>query len=914
MSETTATSTLEQRRPDDAEGAAALALSPGTRIGRYVVLDHLGAGGMGTVHSAWDQELQRKIAIKLVRPERRVGEGAEQARARFLREAQALAQVSHANVVAVFDSGLFGDEVFLAMELVEGRDLRQYLAELPPVGDARRWPRVLEIFREIARGLAAVHRAGLVHRDLKPANVMVDRDGRARVMDFGLARRIAEPAEEAAEPSPEQPAASPLDARLTHTGLRIGTPSYMSPEQFLGRPCDARSDVFALAVALYEALYGQRPFGESGENLLEGEAPAPPRGTPVPEALRRVVLRGLARDPEQRWPTPEALMAAADRVAEDRRRRFAVAAATALAMILGGLFFGLRRYQDQRCGGAEEELAAHFGPVQETRIEAAFAATGRPFAAGAAQALLARLADWGRSWTAQRRDACEATYRRGIQSEELLDRRVSCLDDRLAELDAAVSLLEKADLALAADPAPALGLLGELEACADLVQLSSGGQPPAPERRDALRQVKRQILGGLTSSTANRRDEGLAQVTAAASAAEQLGAPELVAESRLVLAFLGAQAGRSEEAEADWMAALAAAVEAGDDDVLARTGLQLARHYAEDLGQPRVGAAWMAVADAAASRLGHRPRLSANLALARATIATRGGDNPRALEELERALALVKDLPSSEELQAGIENDRGIVLSNLGRYPEASAASERAIALDRQVYGAGHPQVAISLNNLGSLYWSQGEAEKALALHLEAAELTRRSYGEESRIYALSINNAATALQSLGRLAEADGYQLRGIAIQEKILGPDHIELAGSLSNLAFNLRERGELEKALALYRRALPIFEKNLGAEHAYSAGTAFGTGVTLSRMGRPAEALPFLQRAYDFFHSHPSEARFRGGSAFQLAKTRWETGTDRAAARGAARQALADYREDVARFAKEIAAVEAWLAEHS
>jgi tetratricopeptide (TPR) repeat protein len=856
-----------------------------------------------------DRELQRKIALKLVRPERKEGEGASQARARFLREAQALAQISHPNVVAVFDLGPWGDEVYLAMEFVEGRELAAFLDELPPATDKRRWPRVLEIFRQIGRGLEAVHAAGLVHRDVKPSNLMIGSDGRARVMDFGLARRVGERGEEAVEQRQ-----SPLDARLTHTGLRLGTPSYMAPEQYLGLPCDTRCDIFSFCVAFYEALFGRRPFGEGPElagRVIAGELEPRPAGSPVPEELHQVLARGLARDPADRWSSVGELMAACEAIPQRRRRRRLAAAAIAAAALFGLALFAARSYQENLCGDAEERLEAVFGAPQKKRIAAAFAAGGKDFEKQAGAGLLARLEAWGKSWAAQRREACEATHRTGVQSGDLLDRRMICLDRRLAELAATVRLVaDPPDRTRS--PSEALKLLGDLDACSDLVQLTETGPPPPAEQREKLREIQLLLVEASAASLRQGFAEGEALARRAVAAADQLGYPSLVADARLGLGELLVQTGRFEEGKELQLAAVAAATAGRDNEALARAAEFLARLHSEVLGKPKEAEPWARIAEAAAGQLGHRPLLASSQAHMRAMIATKSGDNEKALFEMRRALAAAEAADGSEDKQSSLQNDLGIVLGNLGRYDQAETALRKSLEIERKLYGEGHPATARALDALGGLYFSQERHEEALEHQQAALDLLIEAYGEEHRVVALSMNNVATGLRAVGRLDEADRLQLRAVEILEKVLGPDHIELAIGLANLAFNYRERGELGKALELYRRALPIYDKQLAPPNFYLAGAHHGTGVTLHRLRRYAEALPHLQHSFDAFHQTEVDPRFRGGASFQLAQTLWEEGGDRPRARRMAAKAIEDYRAEAGRFAQEIARVEAWLAE--
>ncbi len=266
------------------------------KIGRYRVLERRGEGAMGVVYAAIDERLGRKLAIKLLHPH---FAGDPTGRARLLREAQAMARLRHENVVLIYDVGTHGadeEQVFIAMELVEGCNLDDWLKQAPRSLGER-----LAVFVQAGRALAAAHRAGVLHRDFKPENVLVDAAARARVLDFGLARALASPAPGDPEDSLSEP--------LTRTGSILGTPAYMAPEQLRGDAVDARADQFSFCVALYEALYGERPFAAVARFEPLRISPVP-RDSRVPAAVRRALLRGLAEDPAARFPDMDALLAA----------------------------------------------------------------------------------------------------------------------------------------------------------------------------------------------------------------------------------------------------------------------------------------------------------------------------------------------------------------------------------------------------------------------------------------------------------------------------------------------------------------------------------------------------------------------------------------------------------------------------
>ena len=290
------------------------------RIGRYVVEAPLGAGGSGVVVSAFDPELERKVAIKLLRGDRGHGPQASAARARLTREARAMARVTHPNVVAVHDVGEADGQLFVAMELVCGQTLRSWLAFA-----ARSQHEIVRVFLDAGRGLAAAHQVGLVHRDFKPDNVLVGDDGRVYVTDFGLAGlRAHEGASRAA--------VSTTSAPLTRSGMALGTPLYMAPEQRAGGTVDARADQFAFCVALYEALLGRHPF------LGHALAGSPPLEPEVPSALLEVLRQGLATEPSRRFADMGALLGAIERAsAPSGRGALRLLAVLSLLLLVLGL-------------------------------------------------------------------------------------------------------------------------------------------------------------------------------------------------------------------------------------------------------------------------------------------------------------------------------------------------------------------------------------------------------------------------------------------------------------------------------------------------------------------------------------------------------------------------------------------------
>ncbi|CAN5757422.1 hypothetical protein BH11MYX2_BH11MYX2_23290 [soil metagenome] len=314
-----------------APAGAASDFAIGSKLGRYEIRGVLGRGGMGVVYSAFDPDLDRNVAIKLLHPAL-AAEG-DAATARLVREGRAIAKLAHPNVVAVFDVGTHMGAVFIAMELVDGRSLDTWITAEP-----HPWREVVRVFLQAGDGLLAAHAAGLIHRDFKPANVLLGTDGRARVTDFGVARIDGAPR------TPSHPRlGAAQDLQLTRPGAMIGTPAYMSPEQLDGDEVDARADQFAFAVALYEALYQERPFEGSTltelyDNVTREQVRAAPPASRVPVWLRAILLRGMRAARDARYPTLTALLDELRSTPAMRQRRVIVGVgAIALCGVAAGV-------------------------------------------------------------------------------------------------------------------------------------------------------------------------------------------------------------------------------------------------------------------------------------------------------------------------------------------------------------------------------------------------------------------------------------------------------------------------------------------------------------------------------------------------------------------------------------------------
>ncbi len=356
---------------------------------------------MGSVYAAYDPELDREVALKLHR-------GLAEEQSRLQREAQAMAQLAHPNVAGVHDVGRVDAQVFIAIELIDDPTLRAWLEQTGHPLAQR-----LDVLTQAGRGLIATHEAGLVHRDFKPDNVMIGADGRARVLDFALARGHA------AGPSPTVSDRASWMKTLTHNGALIGTPLYMSPEQYRGEPADARSDQFSFCVVLYEALYGQPPFdGRTFDELAKAVTSGRVREhasedrVRVPTAIRRVIVRGLRVDPAQRWPSMTALLDALERASRRRRRAWLLAGGVAVLLAVPGTVYGQRAWVQRACDAEARVLDPAYDADARAQISAAFEASGLDYAADASARVQAKLDTFHDRWS----DLCGGRRRqRGLR-------------------------------------------------------------------------------------------------------------------------------------------------------------------------------------------------------------------------------------------------------------------------------------------------------------------------------------------------------------------------------------------------------------------------------------------------------------------------------------------------------------------
>lgn len=820
-------------------------LAAGAVVGRYVLIGSIGVGGMGEVYAAYDPELDRKVALKLLHA---VG-GRDQTlgAARLQREAQALARLSHPNVVAVHDVGTVDGRVFVAMEFVDGQTFGEWLKAKP-----RSIRDVVSVLTDAGRGLAGAHAAGLVHRDFKPDNVMVRADGRVLVMDFGVARPTDEPSTPGEPPVPtSMPDATTLE--LTAAGALVGTPAYMAPEQHLGADVDARTDQFSFCVALYEAVYAERPF--AGKNLAalafhvaQGKVRDAPAGTKVSNRLRKVILRGLSSRRAQRFSSMEELLEALAKATRGRARLVLGVAglvAIGLALAAGPT---LERRQLAACEAQGSEIEEVWNDDSRARVGAGLEAT----AVEDSEMALIRLQGWldpyVLEWAQVRTEACVAAEIRGDRSSALIQASEACLLERRDALEVLLTELSAADPQIARRASEAASGLPLVSACADEASLLARAAPPEGEAAEQVRSARRALGRAKTLLIAGHQREARAAIEDIAQTAAVIDYAPLSAEVALALGLVQQRAGEYEPARDTHEDAFAIALGVGSDALaveaanrlLFLNGVKLAK-YDDARRWERLGWELLRRIEAEDTPMaGALLHSSGTMALVR-------GEYEQAQDKLEQALAqseriLGKDHP----VTANTLNHLGILALLSDDFETALQRHDKALEIRRRTVGPDHPMVAQSLNNRGNVSYLLKDYERAIQEYEGALRITEAVYGPEHPDVALGLNNIGNVRDDKGDQAGALEAYGRSLAIREKTFDDDHPMIAQSLHNMGIVERKRGNYERAREQLARAVEIKEKTAAPAELTLVQARIELGGVLLDLDEAAEARAQLETA--------------------------------------------------------------------
>jgi len=797
----------------------------GQSLGRYRLIERLGGGAMGEVYRAEDPDLGRDVAIKLVRP------GGSQRR--LLREAQAMAQLAHPHVIRIYDVGTIGDDVFLAMELVQGRTLRGWFRE--PHG----WRTVVSTLRHAGSGLVAAHAAELVHGDFKPDNVLVADDGRVLVTDFGLVRSSGDAAVE--DPDADNPAVAATSVALA------GTPAYMAPEQFEAPVATTASDQFSFCVSLFEALYGRRPFEGSDldtlrASLAAGRVEIPSGRGGVPARIVRALRRGLSARPTDRFPSMQALLAELD--ASSRSRMLWIAAGAVVATVAIATTAVLATRGPEPCSDGAEQLAGVWDANTRGGVKRAFDASNLPYAATSFATVTAMLDGARDRWLTTYTETCKATHVRKEQSEALLDIRMLCMRRRREEIRAVVQELTGGTVR---DSVATVAALRPISDCEDLESLQEIQRLPTDRAaRDRIASIDVELARCRALLGAGRYQPAQACATAAVTSARDLGYEPSIADAEMIAGTAATRLRAWSDAESALTRSLLAA-EAGRDPRARAHALIWLVAVAAERATFEQGHSRDDHASAIVKGLGNEGGLAAELALHRGNLFLREGKLDDAEQALQQALALTEKLYGPNDARVGEPLGLlAVVHITRKKYEPARQLLDRAMTIQLAALGPSHPSLGKTLHAVAQLEARAGKLDKALDAQQRSYDLLVAAYGEHHRDVALSVGMAAQARLLAGRYAEAVPFAKRSVELMEKAAGAESTDTAVALQTLAATYSRAGNTAEALATHQRVLAIQLEVLGPDHLQTTQGQVNLAMALRLASRCEEALPLLEAA--------------------------------------------------------------------
>jgi serine/threonine-protein kinase len=806
----------------------------GQRVGHIMVVDTLGEGGMGTVYLGYDGTLERQVALKAIRSEYRLR---AKAKARFLHEARVLSQLDHPNICTVYDFVEGEENDFLVLELIDGRSLRSALKS------GLSWSESMDIATQLLDVMALVHGHGVVHRDLKPENIMLTPSGNIKVLDFGLARSLADDVQTtpvAATEKREREDANgcendPVTAVYTglvktDLGVVIGTAGYMSPEQARGEAATAASDMYSLGLVLQELFTGAPPYERnlSAEILVDratrGES-VPAKG--LPADLGQLIER--LKSPAQ-GARPSALDAA-ERLSwiknkpRRKRRRMLVAVIWAmLALLAGGMTVQWLR-ADREARRAEREAAA----AREVSdfLVSVFEVADPTSTLG--ETITAREILEQGAQKVERELAGEPDH-----LARLLD-VIGSISAGLGLYDRAEPLLDRAlilRLELYEEPHPFilesrqhLAELclrrGEFERAVSLLEPVTTW-----EHDDGL--VVSPALGVLARAYMEQADFESAEIVlndALRLAESELGAdhPDTAVLLHSYAALMG-EIGRQDEAEAP-----------------RRRALEILRR-ALPANDPRIATSL--------NNLGNYLRIK--------------GSYDEAAELLGEALAIREEVLGPDHPGVATTlNNLALTVKRQGEFERTEKLLLRSLEIREKSLGPDHPRVATAYQNLSTLYLDMGEFEKCEAASRRALEINELTRGPEHPYTALNLTTLADVLRSRGSLDEAERMARRAVTVKERAHGPEHRRVASSVMVLGKVYADKGDFENAELHFLRALDIYEKAGGPDHPWLAPCLTYLGELYIDHGQLDRAEPLLRRALTIREQaqgadHPSNVR--------------------------------------------------------
>lgn len=784
MSENT-TKLIDEHRtqPERADGS----IPNGTRVSRLVVLRKIGEGGMGRVYSAYDEALNRRVCLKFLKQEQNADTAL--ANSRLMSEARALAQLSHPQILPIYDVGLHEDRVYLVTEYVDGWNFNQWLDHAEPSHE-----QIIAAYKDAGVGLAAAHQQGIVHRDFKPDNVMIGRDERVRVMDFGLA--LSSKSE-------------------TDHSDGFGTPRYMAPEQLRGEAATALSDQYAYCLSVAANLGTELDARSEKPELL--------KALPLLDQQIAALARGLDSDPAQRFPSMGALVEALTPTSTERNRYAYIAVA---AGVIGSAAIGLHYYSQPPACPIEASPSAVWGE-QRGALRQAFLATDLSYAEDAWARITPPVDRFLSSWTSQRQSACQATKVQHVQSDELLDRRMICLDGKLRQLDALGSIFAGADAQIVTNATQAIQQLPDLTDCADAEALRlRAPMPNGPAQAENYRQLDEQLSAAWADRQAGRYAAAIERLDEIKPAVDAFAHLPTQARYEVQRGDTLIELAEHEPAIAAFDRAQFLALIGGDLGVAADGTLGTAyTHVVKGTDQSTIEN-WYAKTDQLLDQLGDRSRRAAWAA------------------EYGQYLVI-----NADEIERGL------------------AQLEFALAESTELYGADSPRTANVRRSYSWALHRNGDLPAAIEQAALALRDVEAGYGRFHNAFLANSSNYATLLTTNNQVDEALAVLERAYAAGVESVGAGHPDVLMLGFTWGFSLYQSERYAEALPVFQRTHSNVLRTLGAQHRLSAGSAAGVGGSMIELGQMEAAVSTLQQAWQYAPDYPPQ--LRALLAFHLAR---------------------------------------------
>jgi tetratricopeptide (TPR) repeat protein len=820
----------------------------GDHLGRYVLGASIGAGGMGTVYLAHDPELDREVAVKLIRADQASD---PEATARLVREAQSLARLQHPSVVSVFEIGIVQGLAFIAMEYVPGEVLSRWQRKADRSTDE-----ILDVYGQAGEGLAAAHAQDIIHRDFKPANVLVGRDGRARVLDFGIATLGASIAPADGSDGRERNAGTSDSTTLTRMGDVLGTPSYMSPEQHGGKLVDHRSDQYAFCVALFEALYGVRPFAGDdlatlAKNKIGGSVQIVERGRAVPAAVRRVIVRGLSADPDRRWPTMGELLAALESA---RKPRWTMAALGIAVPVVAAA--GLLLTSDgaaKSCERPESALAGTWDPLTQQTLSDRFGGVQLPDVAKTWALVQPKVDEYAQQWMEAYSTACEAPL-----DDEVLDLTMACLHQRRTALGSVVDVLSRGELDVMRNAGRLVRGLPSVEQCAEIEDAHGRLDAPPAAVATEVERLRRKVGVVTALAQAGKFDEAIALSEEIARAQVETGYEPLRLEIDEARGSAMGSTNRIDDAITLLEQTFHDASVSRYHAVEARAASSLVYLVGSAKGDGEGGERWARQAQAAieAGNLGDLETAGVEINLGSSYMAA--GRLEDAMQLYDRAWETrVRILGDHHPETAVVLSNRAALFAQLGRLEDAEAAYRQVIEIWEDELGPAHPAVSTSLNGLIGILDRRGRVDEAVPMAERSIAIRRGALGNEHPKVAIAEETAGSLYLKRGDYERAQQHFDEALRIREATLPAGHIEMGGSWINLGMLAEKQGRYEDSVRAARKAVDILENNVGTEHPWLAYPLTSWSISALALGHVDEAHERAQRALALRRRVPTSA---------------------------------------------------------